>query len=166
MEFKEFDIALSDFNPFKSVGKDWMLITAGDENGFNMMTASWGGFGIMWHKNVSNIVIRPQRYTLKFLEKCDYYTINFFDEKYRDALTYCGRHSGKDVDKVKETGLTPMFIDGTTAFEEANTVLVCKKLYRQELTDDCFLDKSLLSNYVNNDYHISFVGEIIKALKK
>ena len=59
-----------------------------------------------------------------------------------------------------------MFVDGTTAFKEAHTVLICKKLYRQELTNECFIDKSLLSNYVNNDYHISFVGEIVKALKK
>lgn len=166
MEFKEFDIAKADFNPFKTVGKDWMLITAGDEKGFNTMTVSWGGFGIMWHKNVSDIVIRPQRHTLGFIENSDYYTISLFDEKYRDTLTYCGRHSGRDVDKVKETGLTPKFIDGTTAFEEAHTILVCKKLYRQELTDDCFIDKSLLSNYESDNFHISFVGEITKALKK
>lgn len=166
MKFKEFDLVSSNFNPFKEIGKDWMLITAGDENSFNTMTASWGGVGVMWHKNVANIVIRPQRYTLGFIESSDYYTICFFDEKYREALKYCGSHSGKDVDKIKETGLTPMFIEGTTAFEEASTVLVCKKLYRQELTDDCILDKSLMSNYVNNDFHISFVGEITKAFKK
>lgn len=166
MDFKEFDIVKSDFNPFKTASKDWYLITAGDENGYNTMTASWGFFGVMWNKNVAEIVIRPQRYTLGFIEEADYFTISVFSEEYRNALKFCGSHSGKDCDKAKETGLTPVFIDGTTTFEQAQTVLVCRKLYRQEMTDDCFIDKSLLSNYANNDYHISFIGEIVKAYKK
>ncbi len=166
MSFKEFDIVSADFNPFKVPSKEWYLITAGDKNGYNTMTASWGGFGVMWNKNVVNIVIRPQRHTLEFIENNDLFSLSVFDEKYRDALKYCGSHSGRDVDKAKETGLTPLFIEGTTAFEEAKTILVCRKLYRQELTDDCFTDKSILSNYVNNDYHISFVGEIVKSLNK
>lgn len=166
MNFKEFNIVNADFNPFKVPSKKWFLITAGNENGYNTMTASWGGFGVMWNKNVANIVVRPQRHTIEFIEKSDLFTISVFDEKYRDALKYCGAHSGRDVDKAKETGLTPLFIEGSTTFEEAETVLVCKKLYRQELKKECFLDEKLLKNYPIDDFHISFVGEIIKSLEK
>lgn len=166
MDFKEFDLIKTDINPFKSIGKDWCLITAGNKNSFNTMTASWGGMGVMWNKNVVTIVVRPQRYTMNFLKENDTFTLSFFDDEHKDILKFCGANSGKEVDKVAKTGLIPFEIDNTIAFEQANTVLVCRKLYVQALEEDCFVDKSLLSNYTNKDYHIAFVGEIIKAIKK
>lgn len=37
------------FNPFRLIGDEWMLVTAGNEkDGCNTMTASWGGIGCMW----------------------------------------------------------------------------------------------------------------------
>ena len=67
--FKAADIKALDINPFKNIGDRWMLITAGDENDSNTMTASWGGLGVMWGKNVAIAVIRPQRYTKKFVDE-------------------------------------------------------------------------------------------------
>lgn len=166
MDFKEFDLLKTDINPFKSIGKDWCLITAGNKNSFNTMTASWGGMGVMWNKNVVTIVVRPQRYTMNFLKENDTFTLSFFDDKHKDILKFCGANSGKEVDKVAKTGLIPFEIDNTIAFEQAKTVLVCRKLYVQALEENCFVDKSLLSNYANKDYHIAFVGEIIKSIKK
>lgn len=115
-------------SPFKLIGDDWALVTAGDREKFNTMTISWGGVGIMWGKPVVFTFIRPQRYTFAFMENGDRYTMSFFDEKYRDALKFCGSKSGKDYDKVKETGLTPAFTEnGSVYFEEAKLVLECKK---------------------------------------
>ena len=107
-----------------------MLITAGNEEKCNTMTASWGGVGIMWGKNAVTTYIRPQRYTKEFVDANDTFTISFFDESYRKALNICGSVSGRDKDKIKEAGLTPYFVDGTAAFEEANLILVCKKMYQ------------------------------------
>ncbi|MBQ6625998.1 MAG: flavin reductase [Ruminococcus sp.] len=152
--------------PFEMIGKDWMLLTAGDENKYNTMTASWGGLGVLWNKNVVFAFVRPQRFTIEFMNDCDYFSCSFFDEEYRNALAYCGKYSGRDVDKAKECNLTPDFTENAPFFKEANTVLVCKKLFVQDMNEDCFLDKSLLSNYENNDYHRVFVGEIVKVLKK
>ena len=166
MKFQEITLAELSPDPFKLIGKGWMLITAGNESGFNTMTASWGGFGVMWHKNVATVVIRPQRHTLGFIEGNDIFTLSFFTEDYRDALKFCGANSGRNVDKIKKTGLIPIFIDSTIAFEQAEITLICKKLYKQKLEPECFIDKSLLSNYSENDYHIAFTAEIIKALKK
>ena len=115
-------------NPFKLIGKDWMLVTAGDKSKFNTMTASWGGVGILWNKPVAFTFIRPQRYTFEFTEQGEYYTLSFFDEEYRKALNFCGTKSGRDYDKVKETGLTPVFSEDAPYFGEAKLVLVCKKL--------------------------------------
>ena len=58
-------------NVFDLIGKKWMLVTAGDQNKFNTMTASWGGMGVMWHKNIAVTVIRPSRYTYEFVDNND-----------------------------------------------------------------------------------------------
>lgn len=166
MQFKEFDPMTADINPFKLIGKDWTLITSGDENSYNTMTASWGGMGVMWGKNVIECVVRHSRHTFEFMENNEYFTLSFFSDEYRDALTFCGTHSGKDCNKAEETGLIPWFTDSTTAFEQADIVFVCKKLYAQDLDTDLFTDKSCLKWYEKDGIHKAFIGEIVKAYKK
>ena len=164
--FKEIEINSFNENIFKLIGEKWMLITAGDQNKLNTMTASWGGMGVLWSKNVSFAFIRPQRYTFEFVEKNDYYTLSFYDDKkYRDELSFCGTNSGRDVDKVKEIAFTPVF-EEAPYFKEARLVFVCKKIYGQFMLPECFIDKSLESNYPNKDYHKVFVGEIVRILVK
>ena len=153
-------------SPFEMIGKDWMLITAGDEKSYNTMTASWGGVGVLWNKNVVFAFVRPQRFTYEFLNDSEYFSCSFFDENYRQALAYCGKYSGRDVDKAKECNITPNFEQSAPYFNEADTVIICKKLYVQDMTEASFIDKSLLSNYAGDDYHRVFVGEIVKVLKK
>lgn len=157
-------------NPFKLIGDDWMLITAGDiesHKTFNTMTASWGGLGILWHKPVSYIFVRPTRYTYEFTEKHDLYTLSVFEEKYRAVLNLCGTFSGRDTDKVANAKLTPVeFETGAVGFQEARLVMVCKKLYYQDLTPDRFIDPTLDKNYPKKDYHRMYVGEIIGVYVK
>lgn len=154
-------------SPFKLIGKDWALVTAGSESKFNTMTVSWGGVGIMWGKPVAFTFIRPQRYTIEFIEKEDCFTMSFFDEKYRDALSFCGSKSGRDYDKVKETGLTPAFTDdGIPYFEEAKLVLVCKKMYAQFLNDESVIADDGVKKWYNDDYHKMYISEIKKVLIK
>jgi len=141
-----------------------MLITAGDDKGFNTMTASWGGLGVLWNKSVAFTFIRKQRYTYEFTEDNDLFTLCFFDEDYRNALSICGSKSGRDIDKVKETGLTPVHIDGTTYFDEARLVLVCKKQYFQDIDPKNFLNADIEKNYPAKDYHRMYIGEIVKVL--
>ena len=105
MAFKEVDIKSLNFNPFTKIGSEWMLITAGDESGCNTMTASWGGLGVLWGKNVATCYIRPQRYTKKFVDANDTFTLSFYGPEYKQALSICGSKSGRDCDKVKEADL-------------------------------------------------------------
>lgn len=163
---KEFNIGELTFNPFERIGNDWCLISAGTEGDFNTMTASWGGVGVLWGKEVATCYIRPQRYTKKFVDGSDYFTLTFFPDGYKKALGLCGRVSGRDHNKPKEAGLTPLFTDGTVTFEEANLVLVCRKLYAQEMTEDSFVDKEVLRrNYPEMELHTMYIGEIVKAYK-
>lgn len=165
--FKEISAKEIAENPFKLIGDDWALVTGGSKEEFNTMTISWGGVGIMWGKPCAFTFIRPQRYTFGFMENNDYYTMSFFDEKYKDALKFCGSKSGRDFDKVKETGLTPAFTDdGAVYFEEAKLVLVCKKMYAQSLNEECITDADSVKKWYNNDYHKMYVSEIVKVLTK
>lgn len=163
MKFNEIEIKDLTLNPFSLIGDKWMLITSGSEEKLNTMTASWGGMGVLWNKNVTFAFVRPQRYTFEFLEKNDYYSLSFFDESYKKELAYCGKVSGRDVDKVSECGFTPCFEDAPY-FKEANLIIICKKVYQQFINPSDFLDKSLLKNYPNNDYHNMYVGEIVKCM--
>lgn len=167
MSFKEIDIKELEFSPFEKIGKQWMLITAGNKESFNTMTASWGGLGVLWNKNVAFTFIRPSRFTFEFCEREEFFTLTFFPEKYRKALSFCGSKSGRDFDKCKETGLTPVFDAEAPYFEEAELTLVCKKLYAQDMDKACVADSAVNANYGENEpMHKMYVGEIVKAFVK
>ncbi len=165
--FKEINISNLSLNPFTKIGKEWMLITAGNTENFNTMTASWGGLGVLWNKNVAFTFIRPCRYTFEFTEKEEYFSLCFFPEEYRSALTLCGTKSGKECDKIKEANLTPAFMDGVPCFEEASMVIICRKIYAQQMCADCALSEDIKTHYGENEpYHTMYVGEIVKAYTK
>lgn len=164
--FKEIKATELNINSFDMIGKKWMLITAGNSKSFNTMTASWGNLGVLWGKNVSTCYIRPQRYTYEFIEREDYYTLSVFGEQYRNALNICGSKSGRDVNKMALTGLTPIFDEHGVYYEEADIVLICRKLYYQDIEPNNFLDSAINANYKNKDYHRMYIGEIEKVLVK
>lgn len=165
--FTEIHVSSLSDNFFTRIGKEWMLITAGNKSSFNTMTASWGGTGFLWNKNIAITFIRPSRYTYDFVDHNEYYTLSFFGGKMKEELTFCGRNSGRDVDKIKETGLVPVFDEKAPYFEQADLVIVCKKLYKQPMNRESFIDKELAESiYPDGAYHHTFIGEIVKVLKK
>jgi flavin reductase (DIM6/NTAB) family NADH-FMN oxidoreductase RutF len=154
-------------NPFTLIGTDWMLITGGVIKSFNTMTASWGGLGVLWNKRVCYIFVRPTRYTYEFIEQRDVFTLSFFEEEYRNALNFCGTKSGRNVDKIAKTGLSPVEDQsGAVYFDEARLVLVCKKIYFQNIIPEQFLDPEIDKNYPEKDYHRMYVGQILQAYRK
>lgn len=154
-------------SPFQMIGNDWMLITAEKSNKANTMTASWGGLGIMWNKNVAYIVIRPQRYTKEFIDSSDTYSLCFFDTKYKKQLAYLGSVSGRDEDKISKSDLTLNRYENTPYFEEADIVIICKKLFSQEFKSESFIDKELIEkNYPDKDFHTLYIAEVEKILMK
>ena len=162
-EIRKEDLQL---NPFTEIGKGWMLICAGGADKHNAMTASWGGLGVMWGKDVSFIVVRPQRYTLEFIDQQEYYSLNFFAPEHKPALSYFGAHSGRDGDKDAATGLTAAFDAQAPYYKEAKLVLICRKLHRQQFDPKCFLDPEIDPKwYPDKDYHYEIFGEIVKVLQ-
>ncbi|MHC1702677.1 MAG: flavin reductase [Tenuifilaceae bacterium] len=155
-------------NLFDLLDKQWMLITAGSTDSYNTMTASWGGFGILWNKPIAIIFIRPHRFTYKFVEDSLTFNLSFFTEKYRPALQFMGSKSGRDYDKAKETGLTPIISpNNSITFNEARLNIDCKKLYFGDLDPNNFIDPSLIKkNYPANDFHRFYFGEILGCYSK
>ncbi|WP_321438342.1 DUF4468 domain-containing protein [uncultured Bacteroides sp.] len=154
-------------NIIKMLSENWMLITAGDKDKFNMMTASWGGLGFLYQKPVAFCFINPTRYTYQLMENNDTYTLSFYTEAYRDALKYCGSNSGKDVDKVKGSGLTPIATPtGSKAFSQAWLIIECRKMVAQSLQAESISDKSLKENWTGKQMHKMYIGEIINVWVK
>lgn len=152
---------------FRLIGKEWMLISAGTMENWNIMTASYGAFGMLWSMPVVFAFVRPQRHTFEFMEREPFFTLSFFDEKDRDVLEFWGAHSGRDTDKMVNTGVTPITTpEGSVAFKEARLVLECRKIYFQDLDPDHFLTAEIQENYPKKDYHRMFVGEVVRALKR
>lgn len=163
------EISIDDFqvNPFTKIGKEWMLITSSNKEKVNTMTASWGGLGVMWNKNVAFIVLRPQRYTKDFIDSSNKFSLSFFDENYKSILAYCGKVSGRNENKIKNSNLHIIFINDVPTFEEASLVITCKNLYKQNIVPDCFIDKSIDDlNYPNKDYHTLYLAEITGIFSK
>ena len=158
---------LSD-NIFRIIGDDWMLITAGTPGKFNTMTASWGAMGILWNKPIAVCFIRPTRFTYNFVNGNDIFTLSFFTGEERDILNYCGSHSGKNVDKIAATKLTPvMTSSGGISYEQARLFTECRKIYYDDLKPEHFLSPAIdKQNYPRKDYHRMFIGEITACYLK
>lgn len=156
-----------DENLFNTLAKDWLLVTAGDTNDYNTMTISWGGFGVMWQKNTATIVVRPQRHTYDYIEKNDLFTLTVFPKDMHNVVEFCGKHSGRDVDKAKECNITAVEVGGSTSFEEARLILLCKKLYFNDLVPENFVDQKFNSTfYPKNDHHRMYIAEILTCFEK
>ena len=164
--FKEVDITEVKENVVKLIAEQWGLVTAGDSTKYNTMTVSWGSIGELWGKPCATVYIRPQRYTEEFMNVCDRFTLSFYPMSERKRIHgVCGSKSGRDVDKVKECGLTPCFDEDAPYFKEAEIVLICKKMAKSRLNPDEFIDESIKDKwYPQEDYHYIYYAEIEKVL--
>lgn len=164
---KEINIRDIKESAVKMISDDWALLSAGNEEAFNTMTVSWGGIGELWGKDVAFVFVRPQRYTKEFIDREGMMTLSFFGGEYKKEMGFCGKYSGRDYDKMKETGLTPVFENSTVYIKEAKHVLILKTLAVTEITPDSFLDKNIDGDcYAQKDYHKVYIAEIVKTLEK
>ena len=163
-------VAPEDFDQsvFRLIGKEWMLVTAKNQEGkVNTMTASWGGLGVMWGKNVAVTVLRPQRYTKEFIDQSESFTLSFYDDTFKKDLSYLGRVCIFQAQCYSEISCltNPTDANGIPFFEEAKIVLICKKLYSQPMDPEGFVDKSLDEQwYPEKDYHVLYAAEIEQIL--
>jgi flavin reductase (DIM6/NTAB) family NADH-FMN oxidoreductase RutF len=153
-------------NAFQNIGKEWALLTAGDAKRFNTMTIGWGSVGYIWQRPVVTVLVRPQRYTHEFMDEFESFSVSFYDQKYRNALTILGSKSGRDTDKIAQSGLTPVFVDGVPTFKEANLTVIARRIYRGQLESAGFLVPSVDEEiYPEKDYHTVYFAELLKTVE-
>jgi len=166
--FKEMNIADFDLNIFQMIEKDWMLIGTSHDEKKDAMTASCGGFGVIYpYGPVAFILVRPQRYTHELLKQSELFSLNFFDGGQRKELAYFGRVSGWEEDKISKSSLTLIEGEEVPCFNEANTIVVCRKFYVQQHTPESFLDLEVVAKgFPDKDYHYMYIGKIEKILRR
>lgn len=165
--FQPMPFDLVEFDPFTKIGKEWALVTAGTKIKANTMTISWGGVGVLWGKNVAYVFIRDSRYTKEFIDANEFFSITFLSEKYRDALNYCGSHSGREGDKLEKAGLTFATRHSIPFIDEGNLVFLCKKMSATKLTEDSFLVPEIQEKwYKDGDMHTMYIAEIIEIMAR
>lgn len=164
--FKKINPESINANAIQLIAREWMLVSAGTIENYNNMTASWGGLGNLWNKPVVFVFVRPPRFTFGFIEEASHFTLSFFDEKYRDMLQLTGTKSGRDINKMKDLGITAFKSpNGSIFYNEAKLLLECQKLYFQDINPDHFIDKTVIRNYPNRDFHRMYVAEITECLE-
>lgn len=165
--FQPMPIDLIELNPFTKIGKEWALVTAGTKTSANTMTISWGGVGVLWGKNVAFIFVRDSRYTKEFLDKNEFFSVTFLSETYRDALNYCGSHSGREGNKFENTGLTLATRHNIPYIDEGNFVLLCEKMSATRITEDSFCIPEIKDKwYKDGDMHTMYIAEIIDVMAR
>jgi flavin reductase (DIM6/NTAB) family NADH-FMN oxidoreductase RutF len=165
--FQPFPLEALDLNPFTKISTEWAIVAAGSKKKSNPMTISWGGLGYLWGKNVAFIFVRDSRYTKKLLDAGEFFSINFLSEQYRDALNYCGSHSGRDGDKFAAAGLTPNTRHGIPYADESNLVLLCEILSSTKITPESFVVPEIMKEwYPDGDMHTMYIAEIIEAMAR
>ena len=149
---------------FAQYDKKWALLTAGSQENFNTMTISWGGLGTLWNKPVATVYVRTSRYTHDYMDSNDYFTVSFYPEDYKHTLGILGSRSGRDMDKIHESGLTSKQLDNSVTFEEAELTLVCKKLIRQPLDVEKMPENVAEQFYSKDAPHDMYIGEVVAIL--
>lgn len=152
-------------NVFERIENDWMLVTTRRGDTVNTMTASWGSFGIMWNKPVAFLFIRPQRFTRELLDASETFSLSFMPAEYRKELAYCGKISGYEEDKIKHCGFTLGAENDCTYIEQSETVILCKKIFRQHMEPEAVVhEENIVNNYSRQDFHYIYAGEITSIL--
>lgn len=159
---KRIEIQANDLNIniFK-LYSDWMLLTAGEWGNFNSMTIAWGSMGLMWKYPVIMVGVRPTRYTYDFIDQYNSFTVCVFGKDYKEALTILGTKSGRDTDKIKESGLTPCKSNRVDApcYKEAKLVFECSSIYQDDL-EKANSTKPVKDFYKESEYHRFYIGAI------
>lgn len=150
---------------FEQFDKKWALLTAGTKDDYNTMTISWGGLGTIWNKPVATVYVRESRYTHDYMDKNDCFTISFYPEQYKQLLGVLGSKSGRDINKMNISELSPKAADDSITFEEAEITLVCKKLFKQKLLPENMPKEVVSSLYADNDLHDMYIGEVVDIIE-
>ena len=148
------------------------LVTAKADGEVNSMTIGWGTLGTEWSKPIFTVFVRQSRHTKKLLDKNGEFTINvpLKGADVKEIMRVCGTKSGRDMDKIKQLGLTLEEPDviSVPGIKELPITLECRVVYKQD-QNLAFLDEDKRLRYYapqtanDGDYHTAYYGEVLAA---
>lgn len=118
-----------------------MVSVADREGRTNIITVAWAGT-ICTNPPMVSISVRPSRYSHHMILETGGFVINLTTRALVRATDYCGVRSGRDVDKWKEAGLTPMRSDAVDApcIAECPVNIECRVVRTEQLgSHDMFI---------------------------
>ena len=150
------------------------ILSAGNKESHNSCVIGWGLLGVAWSKPLFIVYVKPDRYTYQFMEKTEFFTVNFIKKSLYPKFRAYGNQSGRDINKEEVTGAQIQFMDnGGITFKEAEEVYVCKVMARTyfdeknlspEIID--FYEKAAPLFKQSKEPHGVYIGEIIGHYKK
>ncbi len=167
--WKEITAAEMDWNAFPRRKGNWFLVTAGEGAAANPLLGTYGGFLSLWGRDCAAVFLRESRWTKHLMDASETFSLAVLPEAYRDAVRYCGSHSGRDGDKWTAAGLTPVREAGVPFPAEASLAVLCRKVCA------CPIETAMLAPDIARDFytgryegdpHTMYVGEILKILRK
>ena len=75
-----------------------------------------------------------------------------------------GSKSGREMDKMNDSSLTVRALDQSVTFEQAEVTLVCRKLFRQELSVENIPDGIVKAAYEGQAPHDMYIGEVVEII--
>ena len=149
----------------QAVGKGVLMTTKADGK-VNTMTIGWGTIGIQWGKPIFIAFVRESRHTKTLLDQNPEFTVNVpYGELDKSILSICGTRSGRDMDKIKELGLTLEAGESVSVpgIRELPLTLECKVIYQQDQIPEAICPAAMARYYSNGDFHTAYYGEITGA---
>ena len=134
---------------------------AGTPNG---MAAAWGGICCSRPPCVS-VSLRKATYSYGSIVARQAFTVSVPSKEHVVEADYFGIASGRDGDKIADSGLTPRpsRVVEAPGFEEARLILECEKTYWQDMDPEHFLDGAIAECYPEQDYHRIYYGKILSV---
>ncbi|MCD4712591.1 MAG: flavin reductase family protein [Clostridiales bacterium] len=145
------------------------FLTVKNDEKVNTMTIGWGTVGYIWNKPILMVPVRYQRHTYSMIDQAQTFSVSVPVHKdMKKALAFCGTKSGRDMDKISEIGLVledAQMID-TPIIADCDLHIECKIVYKQAMEPGNLIGDIRKSSYPNNDFHVLYYGEIVKAYYK
>lgn len=146
------------------------LLTAGNREKCNTMTIGWCQLGTLWSIPICTVYVRPERYTYQFMEESGYFTVSVLPEEAKRITAYCGARSGRDTDKIRDCGLTIRYgAEDAPFFAESEWVLVCEKIYVQDLSPEHMVESGPIAKYydpAHGGWHRSYIGRVAEVYRR
>ena len=166
--YKHFEKVPVDKDKGELFGSRVYLGTAGNAENYNSLTLGWGATGVLWSKPVAIVYLRENRFSFRYFEESPVYVLSWYPAKYKkEVYTVFGGKSGRDTDKEKLSGFTPVETpEGGVTYLQAEKVVICRKVLRQEVPKE-FLPKELQPRLGRDGFiHIQYTGEVLSIWKK